>query len=243
MSLNYTHLLIPSSPEFRPDADSVARFVRGLIENGNVAYCAKVAFAQVTKGQPRVRRMRNPITGETIDLRGPSRTLERPKTLADPSQITKHAANEQEYDVLLTGEGVPSVPPLIVGHLEDDDWTEMDGAYHLEVRCRVRANVVRLYMLDSEDDLHRPPDFANYRPKCDEDCSLADHADGLYVHPEIGAFRVPNAGCGMFWIEFNYGKFVFPRLKEGTVEVLADSVIDLARVVFDCNLVQACTWG
>ncbi|MEZ6062993.1 MAG: hypothetical protein R3C19_21820 [Planctomycetaceae bacterium] len=243
MSLNYTHLLIPSSSEFRPDADAVARFVRGLIDNGNVANGAKVAFARVTKGQPRVRQMRNPMTGETIDLRGPSRTLERPRTLSDPSQITEHAANQQEFDVLLTGEGVPSVPPLTVGSVEDGDWKVMDGAYHLEVRCRIRANVVRLYMLDSEDDLHRPPAFANYRPKYNEDCSPAENADGLYVHPEIGAFRVPNAGCGMFWIEFNYGKFVFPRLKDGSVDVLADSVIDLARAAFDCDFIQACDWG
>lgn len=132
---------------------------------------------------------------------------------------------------------------MIVGYVEDNDWKAIDGAYHLEIRCRVRANVVRLDMLDSEDDLHRPPDFANYRPNRDEDCSPADYPDGLYVHPEIGAFKVPHAGCGMFWIEFNYGKFVFPRLKEGSVNVLADSVVVLARTVFDRDFVQVCNWG
>jgi hypothetical protein len=243
MSLYYSHLLIPSSPEFRPEADAVARFVRGLIDDGNVADGSSIAFVRVTKGQPRVRQMHNPMTGETIDLQGPSRTRERPITLSDPSQIAEHATNQKEYDILLTGEGVPSVPPMIVGYVEDDDWKATDGAYHLEIQCRVRANVVRLGVLDSEDDLHRPPDLANYRPKCDEDCSPADHPDGLYVHPEIGAFKVPHGGCGMFWIEFNYGKFVFPRLKEGSVNVLADSVVVLARTVFDCAFVQACEWG
>lgn len=243
MSLSYTHLLVPSSPSFRVEAEAVGRFVRGLIDNGNVAAGAHIALAPVTKGEPCVRQIRNPMTGETIDMQGPTRTRERPQALSDPTQIAELAANHSEYDLVVTAKGIPAVPPMIVGYVADGKWKAIDGPYHLEIRCRVRGHVVRLSMLDHEDDLTRPPDFANYRPKRDEDCSPADHPEGVFVHPEKGAFRVPHAGCGMFWIEFSYGNFIFPRLKDGSVNVLADSIVALTQAEFDCDFVQACQWG
>lgn len=244
MSLNYTHLLIPLSPEFRPEPGAVAEFAQGLVKNGNVPSASEISFSQMTNEPGRVRSIRNMVTGETVNMRAPSRKAEKPRTLSAASQINEPAAVEREYDVLISGKGVPAVPPIAVGYVQNNTWKPMVGPYHLEVRCRIRGNIVRLYYLESEEDFDKPPDmdFAKYRPRFGEDCSEAER-NGIFVHPEIGAFRIANAGCGTFWIEFHYGKFLFPRLKNRSVNVLDDSVISLARKAFDTDFVQACHWG
>lgn len=242
MSLYYTHRLIPLSPEYRPEPGAVAVFEQGIIDNGNVAKPFTISFLRVTKGGPRERKIRNVMTGETINIRGPSRRGEPPQTLSSLSQIIEHATDLGEYDTAIAGEGIPPTPPLAVGYVENDAWKPMAGPYHLEIRCRVRSTIVRLYSLESEDDLHQPPDFSKYQPRFDEDCP-ADERGGIFVHPESGAFRVPNAGCGTFWIEFKFGKFIFPRLRGNDINVLDKSVVALARKAFSCDFVQACDWG
>jgi hypothetical protein len=242
MSEYYTHLLVPLSPEYRPEPDAVAVFGQGIINNGNIASPFTISFSRVTKGEPRVRKMRNARTGETINIRGPSRRIDPPQTLLNPSQIIEHAAAQREYDIGISGEGVPSNLPFAVGYVEDETWKPMVDAYNLEIRCRVRDNIVRLYLLESEDDLHQPPDFTKIGPRFDEDCSV-DEREGIFVHPESGAIRIPNAGCATFWIEFKLGKFIFPRLRNGGVNVLDESIVTLARKAFNCDFVQACDWG
>jgi hypothetical protein len=119
----------------------------------------------------------------------------------------------------------------------------MEGPYHLEIRCRVRSHIVKLSQLRSEEELDRPLDFANLSALTfDEDCN-AEETEGIFVHPDIGPFRVANAGCGKFWIEFKYGKFIFPRLQDGKVDLLDALIVNRARTLFSIDLVQACSWG
>jgi hypothetical protein len=242
MSLYYEHLLVPVLPNYRPLADAVTAFACGIIENGCVAANPTITFAKVVTGEPLFRVARNPITGETISIRLPSRTIERPESLSGVSEIIGWAHNESEYDVSVAAEGNPLHPPLTVGFVENEAWKPYEGPYHLEVCCDVRARIVRLYHLESEEDLHRPPDFAKFQPRLDEDCTADEH-DGIFVHPEAGAIRIPNAGCGMFWISFEYGKWIFPRLKDNSINVLDQSIIDLARTTFGIDFVEACNWG
>jgi hypothetical protein len=197
MSLYYTHLLIPLSPEHRPEPDAVAGFGQGIIDNGNATKPFTISFSRVTKRQPSVREVRNMVTGETISIRGPSRRSDHPHTLSSTSRVIEYAADQREYDIAISGEGVPSSPPFPVGYVEDNTWKPLVGAYHLEIRCRVRSNIVRLFMLKSEEELHQPPDITKWQPRLDEDCSV-DEREGIFVHPEVGAIRIPDAGCGTF---------------------------------------------
>jgi hypothetical protein len=223
--------------------EAVASFARGVIQHDHAANGATIALSPVIKGQPRLRQAYDTVSGKTIDIPGPSRRIERPLPMCDSAQIVELVARQTEYDLTITGEGVPAVPPLAIGYVDEDQWKPADRPYHHEIRCRVRNHVVRLSALSSESDLDFGPiDFAKYRPRFGEDCSV-DERDGLFVHPEAGAIRIANAGCGTFWIEFSYGKFVFPRLKEGSVDLLDDSVVNLAREAFACDFLQACCWG
>lgn len=83
MSPDYTHLLIPLSPEYRPEPNSVAVFGQGIINNGNVANPFTISFAPVTKAGPSARKVRNIVTGETISIRLPSPPNRK---ISDPGQ-------------------------------------------------------------------------------------------------------------------------------------------------------------
>jgi hypothetical protein len=244
MSEYYTHFLIPLSPEYRPEPGAVGEFAEGLISNGNAPSPSRISFWPVTNEPGRVRPIRNAITGETINMRVPSRRCEQEQILSAASQIVEHAANQREYDVAISGRGITAVPPCAVGYVEGNIWKPTAESYHLEIRFQVRGNIVRLYHLESEEDLDKPMDmdFTKFRPRFGEDCSV-DEREGIFVHPEMGAFRISNAGCGTFWVSFKFGKFLFPLLKNKTVNVLDDSVVSLARKVFGCDFVQACDWG
>jgi len=229
MGLNYRHLLVPISAQFRPDAATVGRFLRQVVEAGYLGDDYQVVYQQVLKGIPRPREMRNPITGETIRWPGRSRQYAAPQPLGEPEEVATTSSMAAEYDVAIASEGIPFRRALDIGSVEQGPWRRFERPCHLEIRCRVRSHVVRLYDLRSADELNRPPDFANPTPPMfDEDCS-ADENDGLFVHPEAGVLRIAGAGCASFWVEFNYGKFVFPRLEDRGVELLDRRIVLLAR--------------
>jgi len=243
MSLSYSHYLIAAEPSFRPSPDVIADFMSALIEQHHVAKDATINFAVVAHEPGRARRVPNPFTGQVVEMPLPSRRAEKAKQLASAARIVDHATDQSEYDVSLSGTGIPSAPPLQIGYVEGSSWKKaMDGAYHLEISCRVRAHTVGLSHFEREEDMHGPPDISKYRPRFDEDCS-DEKQPGLFFHPELGAVRIPNASCASFWIEFNYGKFIFPRASAGSVSVLSDSVLNLARKTFGQEFVQACHWG
>jgi len=97
-------------------------------------------------------------------------------------------------------------------------------------------------MVKTEEELHQPLDIAKWQPIFDEDCSV-DDGEGSFVHPEQAGIRIPKAGCSTFWIEFRYGKLIFPLLKEGSLDLLDHSIVALARKTFGQDFVQACHWG
>jgi len=230
MSLYYTHLLIPLSPECRPEPTTIAAFAQELINKGNIGTPFTISFSRVAKREPFFREIRNVATGETIKMRLPSRKEEdQPQTLANALQIIECASSEREYDIAIASQGTQLVPPCAVGYVENDLWKPMTSGYHMEVRCRVRDRVVRLSMIAGDEDLKGPPDFSKWRP--------------TFVHPECEGIRIPNAGCGTFWIEFRYGKFLFPLLENGSVDLLDVSILRLARETFGEDFVQACNWG
>jgi len=242
MSLYYSHFLVPLLPEYRPNAVDITNFVQGIIDRGNVAIAATISFARIEKVEGRLREIQNAFTGKISMIQSPSRRVKPLTKSFDLSQLVELAANQTEYDVSIVGEGLPRNPPLDIGYSENGEWKTMNSPYHLEIRCRVRAHIVRLHYLENETELDAPPDLLNFRPRFDEDCTLDDR-DGVFVHPEAGAIRIPNAGCGMFWLEFNYGKHIFPRLGHNGVNLLTESVTKLAQNAFATDFVQACNWG
>jgi hypothetical protein len=250
MSESYEHLLVPVSPEYRPDPDRVASFLQGIVRGGHIADDWRISFAKVVKNDAPGRQIHNAMTNETIQLPARSRKIERPITATSFSEFLALADGEAEYDVMVAAEGLPRHPPCDVGYIDGKSWRVIDRPHALEICCRVRRRVVRLYSLESPDDLRRPLDFSKVQFRFDEDCDAKEERDGLFVHPEAGPLCISHAGSGTFWIEFRYGKWLFPRLtgnpteiKETGIRILNQSTIDLAQKAFETDFVEACNWA
>jgi hypothetical protein len=116
MSLSYTHRLIPLSPEFRPEPPAVAAFGQGVINHGHIGSPITISFSRVSKGGPRERKIRNAMTGETINIRASSRQREQPQTLSNHRKPLKRTA---EPHFLLRGYLIPYFPkvPFLSGSL------------------------------------------------------------------------------------------------------------------------------
>ena len=242
MSLSYTHLLIPESPEYRPRSEAVADFARGIVEH-YLGKSAHASFSPVTKGDSKVRKMVNPISGETLQFNGPPRSREKPLVFSTVPELVTLAESYPEYDLSIVPSDSPIRPPLLIGYVESDQWQPMEGNYHLEIRLRIRSTSVFISRFKSEQDVDRPLDFKNLpSPRFDEDCTTSA-TKGVFVHPESGPFTLPYGGCGRFWIEFNYGKSIFPRLVDESVRILDDETLTFAQETFAIAFVQACNWG
>jgi hypothetical protein len=63
---------------------------------------------------------------------------------------------------------------------------------------------------------------------------------GIFSNPWTGsAIEVAGAGCARFWIEFEFGKFVLPRI-EDRLDLLSPAVVNLAEDCFKSGFIQGC---
>lgn len=243
MGESYTHLLISVSKTYRPTPQAVCQFLEQMIQTGSVGQDHKISFGKVVKAEPRSWEGPNPFTRKMQKHRMPSRRRQRAEHLSATSQIVALAEQEQEYDVSVVGTVPPTHPPLDIGGLgKDGTWQSWAGPYHLAIFCRVRNSLVRLCYLKSGEDPNGPPHDIGI-PTFDEDCAEGE-LDGLFVHPlSPSPIRIPNAGCGRFWIEFEYGKWLYPKLTNDSVALLDPGVTRLAAETFGTAFVEACLWG
>jgi hypothetical protein len=239
----YTHLLVSVSKTYRPTAEVVCRFLEWIIQAGAVGVDHKISFRKVVRVEPRFHDGPNTFTGKgTYRMWMPSRRRPHREDLSAVSQAVALAEQEQEYDVSVESTAPPTHPPLDVGAVDKNgDWQRWEEAYYLAIRCRVRNCAVRLCPLKiGEDPNHRPVDA--YIPTFDEDCA-EDELDGLFEHPlPSDPILIRNAGCARFWIEFEYGKWLYPRLKNNGVDVLDQAVVNAATDIFGTAFIEACLW-
>ena len=123
---------------------------------------------------------------------------------------------------------------------KDGQWQPWQDAYCLDLIFHVRNSLVYVsYRIEGK----AVQPSADYWNPVDEDCTDND-AVGLFWHPESSdPIRIPHAGCARAWIEVGLGKWLYPRLRDGAVNLLDQRAADLARQVFEGDFVEACEWG
>lgn len=63
---------------------------------------------------------------------------------------------------------------------------------------------------------------------------------GIFPNPWSGdVIEVPEAGCARFWIEFEFGDFLFPDVT-GILEIFSPSIVAKAADCFETRFVQGC---
>lgn len=173
----------------------------------------------------------------------PFRQLGEKYPIDDLSNLADVLEGLTEYTICVNASENPADPPLAIGYNDSGKWTPFKEDYNLEIAFQVRNHTVRLAQLESEDELNAPLDPANLpTPTFDEDCE-ADSTAGVFVHPELDAYTLSKGGCACSWVEFRYGKFVYPRAINGSAEVMRGDIIDLTKSLFENDVIEASHWG
>jgi len=217
----YSHLLIPTSHEYRPNPTQVAEFMRDAVALGVVGDTPEIMASTLKRVAPQVRLGRNPFTGQTIDMHLPTRMPNRRLTLRTLADLPQEVTAAEEYDVSVSGLTLPKLPPLAIDFHEP---------YHIRLACHVRAQLVALS--SGRAEVH----FGH-------DCTEAESL-GVFLHPETAeVIEVQDAGCARFWIEFELGKWLRPEIVVGNLALLHPQLVELGRSCFQTPFVQGCIWG
>ena len=204
----YVHLLIPSDPLFVPDPARIEALFRSMIDR----------FRFVTIAEP-------PMPPSLL-LMTPSRsprfghnpwtgeTISIPsydrKPLQELSEIPEALTGLTHAIVCLSGKWPPGAAPIQL-------YTTKRQLWNGDCFCEIRLN------------LRPQPNFPN---------TLATFTDPWVGTPWADAFATPPAlGPARFWIEFSFGKWLFPRLGNG-FDLLTPELARAANASFDHRLVQ-----
>jgi hypothetical protein len=231
MGMSYSHMLIPNRAAYAPRPSQVADFFVALIEIGaapeNPKLWACADFESLTyakkRGWAKYRTLR---VGEltaityTVEFEG----------VAGLREALHALQGLDEYNVLMFGSGPPKLSLFPVYTFVDVKRVPYDGPCHFEVRCCLEPEIV-----STPGNSNCPPFGSPCGPT---------HRTGHFSNPGGGeTIRVPKAGCARFWIEFNFGKWLFPEIKDNNLNLLPASVVEAAQKAFSVRLAQGCFYG
>lgn len=233
MSLTYTHTLIAAVPDYVPQPTQVAEFIAALESIGSAPLEPGYAVGRLT-GE--FRTGMNPLTGEQISV--PRRSLTKLKELAE---IAKILEGNDDYNVTMEGKGLASRPPFPLCRVENSQQcntvTPYTGEYGYSARCCVRAHAVS--MSDWHEEIAPAPE--NVAP-FDSPCPSESRKRFFHNPYTSEVIELSGAGCSRFWIEFECGKWLLPKI-DNSLELLAMPILNTARELFRADFVQGCRWG
>jgi hypothetical protein len=214
----YSHTLIPNRVDFVPDPAQVTAFLESLVSIGAAPLQPEMTVSKLSSA---VRSLTNPFTLKTETY--PVREFER---VAELSKVAGALTGLDDYNVTLEGKGPATLPAFEF---------DFEGIYDFIVRCCLRAEVVSTSDSHDEAPLERKSEFFG-RP-----CSSQNRL-GIFHHPNtLEVIEVPNAGCARFWIEFEFGKMLFPQIKD-RLDLIEPSIVEAAKREFAIEFVQGCHW-
>lgn len=214
----YVHTLIPQNAQFWPKPEQVSRFVDGLTLLGAAPLTAEL---KILKPSGRVRSFTDPLTGEMRTI--PSKEI---IALDNAANLGRVISTLDQYVLAIEGQGPPTVPafPLYVnGALFAD-------TYGFSVHCCVEAEPVSMSDLGDEETGCDELFFGKpYRKQS---------GPALFRHPRTSVLiEVANAGCARFWVEFEFGKWLPPKIDD-SLNILDPAITDLANQCFGLAFAQ-----
>lgn len=214
----YLHTLVPADAKFVPTPEQVARFAKGLSALSAAPLKGQLILIKPTD---RLRMFKDPMTGET---RSTSIPVTERVTLENITDLAATLAPLQQYFVALDGEGPPALPPFTL-YAEDAPFTQN---YGFVVRCCLKAEPVSMSCLGGEQTGNEMPFFG-------QPCS---RQDALFRHPFTGKLiEVANAGSARFWVEFEFGKWLLPKIVD-SLNILDPAISNMAEQVFAIKFAQ-----
>jgi hypothetical protein len=240
MPETYCHTLIPERIDLAPQPGQVAAFLAALASQGAAPVEGKLRLGKLDGFRTAV----NPITQETISF--PRR---RYAVVEGVTDVTAALQGLDDYSLQFTGKGPPNIPPLTLWlqdqyprntevklpvEVNDCASVEFKGNYDFIIHCCLRGEVV------STSDQHNSvidPQLPGFGQP-----DKSHNRLGNFSHPcTKKVIHIPNAGCTRFWIEFEFGKWLLPKIDD-SLDLLEPSIVAAARECFGFNFVQGCHW-
>jgi hypothetical protein len=214
----YTHTLIPKRVDFVPEPKQVSSFLSSLVSIGAAPLKSEIA---VSKPSGEVRTFENPFTGKAESF-----VMHQPEKLKDLGALAEALKGLPDYNATVEGKGPPKLKAFKF---------DFKGAYDFAVHCCLRPKVVSTSDRHDEVPIERQVEFFG-QPCSPNDCT------GIFHNPNtLEIIEVPNAGCARFWIEFEYGKMLFPAV-EDRLDLIEPKIVEIAEKDFGIEFVQGCHW-
>jgi len=227
----YIHTLICVDPQYVPQPHQVVGFLEALVAVSNFQVVApsrgESALPLVMKPTGEFRKFKC-SSGEWETSSVPMMSREQPDSIACIDRFIQGAVS---YRVRLAGEWSLADTPLV---LYTPDKLRYEKTYWCMVSCECRPEPVSTSYWDDMIG----PNVRNI-PSFGSPCG-PDRTSGTFPNPWTRkAIEVADAGCARFWIEFEFGDFLFPSV-DGTLEVLRPAVVRQAEECFKTRFVQGC---
>jgi hypothetical protein len=214
----YVHTLIPQDAQFCPRPQQVRHFVDGLSKLGAAPLNAEF---KIGKPSGRVRSFTDPLTGEIRTIPGKEIIA-----LNGAANLNRIVSTLDQYVLAMEGHGPPTLPafPLYLNGAPFAD------TYGFSVHCCVEAEPVSMSDLGGEEAGYDVPFFGK---PCGKRRGTA-----LFRHPLTSVLiEVTNASCARFWVEFEFGKWLLPKI-DHWLDILDPAIADLANQCFGLAFAQ-----
>ncbi len=226
----YIHTLISVDSEFVPDSAQVASFFDELVSQFKFSPISDrqrfLPGLVVAKPSGRLRWGTNPMTGKKVSV--PEWDRLNPERFEDIPALIE---GSEHYTVIQSGQWVGKGRPVV---LLKTDGVPHEENYICTVRCELRPEAVSTSAWDLEAGPSRR-DIPEFGSVCKNEIR-----DGIFPNPWTGdVIEVADAGCARFWIEFEFGKFIYPKITD-SLEVLSPPIVLGAEQCFRTKFAQGC---
>ncbi len=225
----YIHTLIPVDSQFSPSSGQVASFylrLESLFMFSRLSGQRWLPGLIVMKPSGRLRRGTNPMTGEPISI--PAQDCLNLEQFEDIPAAIEGCTH---YTVAQSGQWTGEDRPII---LLGTDGAPYEGLYICTVACEHRSETVST----STWDVEAGPNTRDV-PIFGSPCNNAV-VEGIFPNPWTGeAIEVSDAGCARFWIEFEFGKFIYPKVAD-SFDVMSPAIVQDIEQCFGTKFVQGC---
>jgi hypothetical protein len=225
----YIHTLIAADPAFTPQPRQVTEFFDKLVTAFSFRVISNTRWQpglRVTKPGLQTRSAKNAYTGETRTFPVPDRTA-----IEKIAEILPLIADLKEYRVGASGDWPSNTEPLL---LLKADKTPFEESPICDVSCNTRPAPVST----SAWDMDAGPNVRNV-PPFGSPWNGESHT-GIFPNPWTGeVIEVPNAASARFWIEFEFGKFIYPEI-DRSLDVFSPQLLRAAEECFQTTFAQGC---
>lgn len=226
----YIHTLISVDSEFVPNPVQVANFLEALVSQYKFSWFSDAQQVRsdliVAKPSNRLRWMTNSMTGEKIPI--PVWDRLNVQTFEDIPALIE---GSDHYAVRQSGQWVGTGWPMV---LLKTDRVPYEGNCICTINCELRPGRVST----SAWDVEAGPNRRNI-PAFGSECG-SGAGKGIFPNPWTKeVIEVDDAGCARFWIEFEFGKFLYPEITN-SLEILHPVIVSGAEQCFRTKFAQGC---